>query len=153
MLSSLLAIAREWWCARNSINLPAACVGRYATNYEIRHIETGPSFLIHHVDHGFMCYYALELLSKLAVHRQFFFCNGAVSHVCFCTAVVHFASPHLRCIESLSRGCRCSERHRRFRHGQIRSSCAPSGEPRQLDMDANNAMRRMIVGPSEAPGG
>jgi len=48
----------------------------YATNYEIRHIETGPSFLIHHVDHGFMCYYALELLSKLAVHRQFFFCNG-----------------------------------------------------------------------------
>jgi len=48
----------------------------YETNYEIRHLHTGPSNFMKHMGIVFFAFYASEIFLKLVVHKAYFFLCG-----------------------------------------------------------------------------
>jgi len=51
----------------------------YEANYEIQHLQTGPSDFMKVMEVIFFGFYALEILLKLVVHRAYFFVSGDCS--------------------------------------------------------------------------
>jgi len=51
----------------------------YEANYEIQHLQTGPSDFMKVMEGIFFGFYALEILLKLVVHRVYFFVSGDCS--------------------------------------------------------------------------
>eukprot|EP00747_Dinoflagellata_sp_TGD_P193994 gnl/TRDRNA2_/TRDRNA2_60900_c0_seq1.p1 gnl/TRDRNA2_/TRDRNA2_60900_c0~~gnl/TRDRNA2_/TRDRNA2_60900_c0_seq1.p1 ORF type:complete len:643 (+),score=124.77 gnl/TRDRNA2_/TRDRNA2_60900_c0_seq1:56-1984(+) len=47
----------------------------YSANYDIQHIEAGPTAFILDAERFFACFFTLELVLKLMVHKAYFFVN------------------------------------------------------------------------------
>jgi len=77
--------------------LCVACIGcnalfiMYTTDYEMRNLGEKPTDLILNVEFGFMLFYLVELLLKLAVHRLYFFGNAEMAWNIFDTFLVLFS--------------------------------------------------------------